>query len=233
MAGSVARPRWIRLAAPARLDGRMLLGVALVAVSVVGGLLFWGWTSETVPVLVAARDIPAGHVIQADDLSVTRVRLEGSLSSLAVREGELDQVTGRTAGTAVHAGEMVVWPDLASGPVIGPNDVAVTVPVEADAVYPRLRAGDAVAVLATSNKGKPESRTVTLLERALVYHVSLGPGRIAIGRGSDGREEDRGLTNVTLVVPKSEAERLAHAVVNGDVTLALLAPDSGAGASSR
>ncbi len=232
MATTTARRRWMGLAAPARLDGRMLLGVALVAASVVGGLLFWGSTSETVPVLVAARDIPAGHTIQADDLSVTRVRLEGSLSSLAVREGELDQVTGRTAGTAIHAGEMVVWPYLASVPVIGPNDAAVTVPVEADAVYPGLRPGDTVAVLATTNKGKPESRTVTLLERAVVYHVSVEPGHIAIGRGADGSEEERGLTNVTLVVPKSEAERLAHAVVNGDVTLALLAPESGSGTSA-
>ncbi len=211
----------------------MLLVAALVAASVAGGLLFWGSTSETVPVLVAAREIPAGHVIQADDLSVTRVRLEGRLSSLAVRERAIDQVVGRIAGTAVHAGEMVVWPDLASGPVIGPNDAAVTVPVEADAVYPGLRPGDAVAVLATSDKGKPESRTVTLLERAVVYHVSLEPGRIAIGKGVDGGDEERGLTNVTLVVPKSEVERLAHAVVNGDVMLALLAPEGASGTSAR
>jgi hypothetical protein len=74
---------------------------------------------------------------------------------------------------------------------------------------------------------------VTLLERAIVYDVSLEPGRIAIGRGGDGGEEERGLTNVTLVVPKSEAERVAHAVVNWDLTLALLAPDDGAGASAR
>ena len=232
MATTTARRRWMGLAAPARVDGRMLLGVALVAASVVGGLLFWGSTSETVPVLVAARDIPAGHVIQADNLSVARVRLEGSLSSLAIQDGELDQVAGRTTGTVVHAGEMVVWPDLASGPVIGANDVAVTVPVEADAVYPGLRPGDVVAVLATSDRGKPESRTVTLLERAVIYDVSLEPGRIAIGRGSDGGEEDRGLTNVTLVVPRSEAERLAHAVVNWDLTLALLAPDNGSGTSA-
>lgn len=211
----------------------MVLGLALVAASVVGGLLFWGSTSETVPVLVAARDVPAGHVIQADDLSVARVRLEGSLASLAVRDGEGEQVAGRTAGTAIHAGEMVVWPDLASGPVIGANDVAVTVPVEADAVYPGLRPGDVVAVLATSDTGKPESRTVTLLEQAVVYDVSLEPGRIAIGRGSDSGEEDRGLTNVTLVVPKSEAERVAHAVVNSDLTLALLAPDSNFETSAR
>jgi len=224
MATSTARRRWMGLAAPARVDGRMLLGVALVAASVVGGLLFWGSISNTLPVLVADRDIPAGHIIQRDDLSVARLRLEGTLSSLAVHDSDIDAVAGRTAGTAVHAGEMIVWPDLATGPVIGPNEVAVTVPVDADTVFPGLRPGDAVAVLATSNKGKPDSRTVTLLERALVYDVSLAPSRIAIGNNSG--DETRSLTNVTLVVPRSQAEQVAHALVNSDLTLALLAQGS-------
>lgn len=226
METTAARRRWTRFGVPARVDGRMLLGVVLVAVSVAGGLLFWGSAQETAPVLVAARDLPAGHVIQPDDLSVARLRLEGDLSSLAIPEADLGAVAGRTAGTAVHAGEMLVWPDVATGPVIGPGEVAITVPVEADTVYPGLRPGDAVAVLATSDKGKPESRTVTLLERAVVYDISLEPGRIAIGR-SGGAEEGRGLTNVTLVVPRSEAERVAHAVVNSVVTLAILPPEDG------
>ena len=224
MATSTARRRWIGLAAPARVDGRMLLGVALVAASVVGGLLFWGSTSSTVPVLVASQDIPAGHVLQRDDLSVARLRLEGSLSSLAVHDSDIDSIAGRTAGTTVHAGEMLVWPDLATGPVIGPNEVAMTVPVAADTVYPSLRPGDAVTVLSTSDKGKPTSKTVTLMERALVYDVSLAPSRIAIGNNSG--DETRSLTNVTLVVPRSQAEQVAHALVDSDLTLALLAQGS-------
>ncbi len=224
MATAATRRRWTRFGAPARVDGRMLLGVALVAAAVIGGLLFWGSARETVPVLVAARDLPAGHVLQADDLSVAQLRLEGDLSSLAIPDAELDAVAGRTTGTAVHAGEMLVWPDLATGPVIGPGEVAITVPVEADAVYPGLRAGDSVAVLGTSDKGEPGSQTVTLLESAVVYDISLAPGPIAIG--GDGKE-GRGLSNVTLVVPRSEAERVAHAVVSWDVTLALLAPQEG------
>src|SRR3990172_6529108 len=155
MATAATRRRWTRFGAPTRVDGRMLLGVALVAAAVIGGLLFWGSARETVPLLVAARDLPAGHVLQADDLSVVQLRLEGDLSSLAIPDGELDAVAGRTAGTAVHAGEMLVWPDLATGPVIGPDEVAITMPVEADAVYPGLRAGDSVAVLGTSDKGEP------------------------------------------------------------------------------
>ena len=223
MATAATRRRWTRFGAPARVDGRMLLGVALVAAAAIGGLLFWGSARETVPVLVATRDLPAGHVLQADDLSVAQLRLEGDLSSLAIPDAELDAVAGRTTGTAVHAGEMLVWPDLTTGPVIGPGEVAITVPVEADAVYPGLRAGDSVAVLGTSDKDEPGSQTVTLLESAVVYDISLEPGPI-IGR--DG-EEARGLSNVTLVVPRSEAERVAHAVVGWDVTLAFLSTQEG------
>ena len=106
--------------------------------------------------------------------------------------------------------------------MIGPNDVAVTVPVKADAVYARLRRGDEVAVMATSDKGKPQSLTVALLERATVYDVALESSRVSLGGGSD--EQDGRLTNVTLLIPRSEAERVAHAVVNAELTLLLLAP---------
>jgi hypothetical protein len=80
-----------------------------------------------------------------------------------------------------------------------------------------------VAVLGTSDKGEPGSQTVTLLESAVVYDISLEPGPII---GKDG-EEGRGLSNVTLIVPRSEAERVAHAVVGWDVTLALLSTQEG------
>jgi len=228
MATITARRR-IRLAGLGRVDGRMLLGLVLVVASVGGGLLFWGSTRETVPVLVASRDLPAGHVIQSDDLRVARVRLEADLGSLAIPDARLDEAVGRATAGPVHGGEMLVWPDLASGPAIGPDEVAMTVPVEADAVYAGLRPGDAVAVLATRDKGKASSQTVTLLDRAVVYAVSLEPGPIALGSRGQA-EEERGLTNVTLLVPRSEAERVADATVNGDITLALLPP---ADASSR
>lgn len=231
MATTAAPGRWTRLTVPGRVDGRMLLGVALVAVSVIGGLLFWGSARETVPVLVAARELPAGHVIQRNDLSVARLKTDGALASLTISESELDSVVGSTLGNAVHAGELVVKPDLATGIIIGPKEVAITMPVRADAVYPGLREGDAVTVLATPTEA--EGLTVTILDRAVVYDVSLEPGRIAIGRDS-GTTEDRGLTNVTLVVPRVETERVAQATVKWTVTLALLsAEDGGVSASER
>jgi Flp pilus assembly protein CpaB len=223
MATTAARPRSTRLAAPAWLDGRMLLGVALVASSVVGGLVFWGAARETVPVVVAAADLPAGHVLQTSDLSVAEVKVDGRLSSIAVPESDLTSVVGRTLSGSVYAGEMLVQPNLANGPIIGSSEVGVTIPVNAEAVFSGLRPGDAVAVMATRDVDKPTSQTVTVLERAVIYEVSLEPGRVTVSRSGDGTEE-RSLTNVTLIVPRAEAERLAHAIVNWEVTLALLPP---------
>jgi hypothetical protein len=62
----------------------MLLGVALVAVSIIGGLLLWGSASDTTAVVVANKDMPQGHVIEAGDLSTTELRAEGGLSSLLI-----------------------------------------------------------------------------------------------------------------------------------------------------
>lgn len=205
----------------------MVLGMAIFAAAVVGVLAFLAAARTTEPVLIAARDLPAGHTIEAADLTVSEVKLDGPLALLAISEVETIAVIGRTLSSPVHAGEMIVWPDLASGTLIGPNEVGITVPVSADAVYSGLRPGQAVAVLATRDVRTPNSQTVTLLDHAVVYEMTREPGRIAVSRSSDGSTEERGLTNVTLVVPRAEAERLAHAVVNWEITLAILPPESG------
>lgn len=208
--GAVALPR---------MDLRLLAGLLLVAAAVAGGLAFWNAARVTEPVVVAARDIPAGHVIERGDLALAEARLEGPLASLVFGEADVGAIVGSTAAGAIQAGELVVRPDLGTGPLIGADDVAVTVPVAADTVYPELRPGDVVAVLATSERGKPQSRTVTLLERATVFSVVIEASRVSLG--NDGDEAGRP-ANVTLVVPRSEAERIAHALVNETLTLALL-----------
>lgn len=226
MATASTSRTWLRVAA-ARVDGRLLLGVVLVAACMAAGLVFWGAVRETVPVLVAARDIPRGHILQREDLSTSAVRLDGILSDLAIPEERLHTLIGHPVGASIRRGEMVIWPDVAAAPGLGADQVAVTVPVKADTVYPWLESGDPVKVLATRAKGRPESQTATLLDRAVVYHVALRPGRVTVGRPNDGEPEHRDIASITLLVPQADAERLAHAVVNWDVTVALLAPTDG------
>ncbi len=219
-----ARRQGARIAALGRIDARMLVGLLLVALSVVGGLVFWGATRETVPVLVAARDLPAGHALERDDLAIAQVKLESGQAALALPAAELDRLVGRTMSAPVYAGELLVRPRLASGPVLGPDDAAVTVPVRTDSIYPRLRPGDTVAVLVTRDKGKPTSQTSTLLERATVYAVAADASSASVSSSSRDAAEDapRRVSNVTLLISKADTERLAHAAVNWDLTVALL-----------
>ena len=223
MASGTSRGRMRSVALP-RVDLRLIGGLLLVAVAVAGGLTLWREAQVTAPFVVATRDIPAGHVIEAGDLGLTQARLEGPLASVAVGEAGLERLIGQTAASSIPAGALVLRPQLGSGPVLGPDDVAVTVPVEADAVYPLLRRGDLVAVMATSDRGKPQSLTVTLLERAPVYDVALESTRVSLGGDDDDDDDEGRLTNVTLLIPRAEAEDVAHAVVNADLTLLLLAP---------
>ncbi|MCZ7576306.1 MAG: RcpC/CpaB family pilus assembly protein [Dehalococcoidia bacterium] len=215
--------RRANVALPFRVDRRMLVGFLLVAVSLVGGLLFWRSATDTTPILVATREIPPGHVIQRDDLRIGEARLDGSLASLVLTESELAAAIGRTSSTTIHAGEMLVRPDLAPGPVLGADEVAITIAVAADTIYPGLRPTDEVALLATTNAGRPESATVTLLDRATVFAIGL-ERRVVRSSTSNSPNDGATLANITLAVPRSEAEAVAHAVANATITVVLLAP---------
>ena len=230
MAAGSAEARGRAVTLP-RLDVRLLAGLALVAVSVAGGLSLWSAARTTTQVVVAARDIGPGAVISEDDVTLAEARLQGRLAGLALPGAELGSAVGRTATGAIWAGELVVRPDLGSGPVVGPGELAVTIPVGDDSVFSRLRRGALVAVMATSEPGRPGSRTVALLERAVVYAVALESTRVSLGGSGDASQDGRP-ANVTLVIPRERAEAVAHALVNGELTLLLLAEEAEPGPAS-
>ena len=66
-AGGVVRPA-------RHVDLRLVLGLLLVLLTLAGGLAFWQTLGQTTPVLVYARDVPAGAVIQPDDLTPSPMR---------------------------------------------------------------------------------------------------------------------------------------------------------------
>lgn len=217
-----------------RIDIRLLVGLLLVVVALVGGVAFASQLRETEPVVVAARTLPPGHVITRDDLALSEARLEGPLAGLAVGAADVTAIVGQTAGQMIHAGALVVRPDLGAGPVLGADEVAITVAVGADAVFAELRRGDQVAVLETTEPGRPGSATRLLLNRATVYHVALDATRVSLGGGA--ADASGRITNVTLIVPRAEAERVTHGLVTGRLTLVLVPAvnaEAGVGGTTR
>ncbi len=203
------------------LDARLLLGVALVLVSFAGGLLLWSGARETTPILVAARPIGAGSVITAADLGTSHARLEGGLAALALPVERRGAVVGQTAAIPLAAGAMVTMDALGTGPRLVDGEVALTVPVDAGTVFPGLARGDRVAVVATSFPGQAASVTAVLYDRAVVFDVATEPAGIALGDAAAMAP----IASVTILVPADVAADVAHARVNGALTLALAPTD--------
>ena len=203
-------------------DLRLLLGLVLVLVSFAAGLLLWSGTRTTTPILVAARPIAAGAVITAEDLATSDAHLEGTLAALALPVEREAEVIGQTAVAPIARGAMVTGAALGSGPQLGPDEVALTVPVDDGTVFPGLARGARVAVYGTSFPGQAASVTRLLADAATVFDVDTARTGIGLGDGAAAGP----ISSVTLLVPRTLAADIAHAQVNGTLTL-VLAPGEG------
>lgn len=217
---------------PRRLDARALVGVFLAVLSTVGALVFWSATSDTREVLVATRELPAGAVVGVADLAVARVRVDDTLYGAALPASERSQIVGRQLAASAFAQQVLVRAQFADRPPLAADQFAMTIPVAADsAVGGRLRPGDAVQVLVTLSKGKPESRTYVALPRVTVYDTGYDESAAVLGTGGMGSSgapaggRSRGpAATLTLAVTQEQALELARARWNGDLDVVLAPP---------
>jgi Flp pilus assembly protein CpaB len=109
--------------------------------------------------------------------------------------------------------------------------MALTIQVSSNtAAGGRVRPGDAVQVLATTNKGRPESKTTVVLPRITVYDVGKDERGAVINTGGSGdvdRDDAAAISSLTLIVSQEQALQLTVAKWNGDLDVALL-PAEGA-----
>ncbi|HEV8636471.1 MAG TPA: Flp pilus assembly protein CpaB [Chloroflexota bacterium] len=214
---------------PRRLDARVLVGIALLLAATGGWLVFWTNATDTRPVVVATRDLPAGAILSASDLTVAQVRVDDTIYAAAIPAAQMAGLVGRQLAEPVHAQQLLVGPQVASRPRLGPDQMAVTIPVSAKtAAGGRIRPTDQVKVFATLNKGKADSKTAVVLDRATVYDVGRDDQTSVVntaGADPGARSAVLGpLASLTLVVTEEQALRLAAARWNGDLDVALLPP---------
>lgn len=139
-------PRASRLATPGWLDGRLVLGVLLVLVSVVVGARVLSAADRSTLVYAANKDLAAGSEVTGADVDVVRVRLFDNAEEY-LRAGQ-ELPPGYVVGRAVGAGELLPRDALR----IAGAEVdfrLVTVPVEVGHLPPDLRKGVQVDVWVT------------------------------------------------------------------------------------
>jgi hypothetical protein len=192
-----------RRQAPSLRDGRLLAGVVLVLASVVLGARVVGAAARTTPVVALTRDLPAGHVVTAGDLTTQDVHLTSTKAYVtAAGRGE---VLGRRLSRPVTHGELLPASALAAP---GRVDTA-QVPVRVDSGRsPDLAEGELVDVwstFATAGEGQDKGCATVVVAHGLEVTASLDTS------GADHA--------VVLAVPAEEVGAVVHAEATTTVVL--------------
>ncbi|MGQ9921590.1 MAG: Flp pilus assembly protein CpaB [Desulfobacca sp.] len=178
-------------------------------------------TVTMTPVLVAAREIPPGTPLRPELLKEAPWPRDAIVAGTAV---DLEKIKGRVTRTTIYPGEVILEHRLAPpgtpgglAGVLQDNTRAMTIKVdEASGVAGFIMPGNRVDVLLTLNQKKYDDDPVTqiVLQNLLV-----------LGRGQDIEQKEgdkpKVVPTVTLQVTPAEAERLALAAKEGQITLAL------------
>jgi hypothetical protein len=170
-------------------------------------------------VLAASHDLAAGQVLTASD--VVSVHVSADAGAQLVAASQQSTIVGKRAAVALPAGALLSPRSVRTGPALEPGQAIVSVVLApGTAPVPDLRAGDSVAVVATSANGTAGSGGV--LANAQVVRID------ALKSGPT----TSGSLAVSLQVPSSAAAAVAEAAAGDHVRLVLIAPDGDLVASS-
>ncbi|GIG55411.1 SAF domain-containing protein [Demequina activiva] len=195
VAGRLRRPTWR--------DPRLLVGILLMTVAVVGVAAAVRAADQTEPHYVAARTLVPGTVIDREDLDVVRVRIEDG----AYLPVDTAQPWGDVVTRTVAAGELVpqssVEPEGAyDGRVIG---VVAHAPLAPDLV-----AGATVDLWIAPPASDALPTASLVAENVVVADVDRDSGGFAVSGGQ----------TVYLAVPQDQVQAVLDALsAGGDVTI--------------
>jgi Flp pilus assembly protein CpaB len=199
-----------------RIDLRVVIGLALLLAGVLGTVAIVQRAGQRVPVLVMARDVPAGQVVGDQDVRMAELGLTPGVATLGV--GDRGRVVGRVASSPLAAGQVLSPAVVTDGPALRPGQVAMSLAVAPEhAAAGLLQAGDRVAVVAS---GKPDQPSLARAEVVLSSVPILSIQASTDAAGGDGR------LLVSLAVGLEQAPLLAQAA-QGTIDLVLLSRGGG------
>lgn len=192
-------------------------------------------TAPTVPVVVAARELPAGTTLAAEDVRTVRIGADVAPSPAPDRE---DAVLGQRTAVGVPAGTPLV-PGVVHGvgirPAVPPGLTLAAVRLADPGVARLLRPGDRVTLLAgrsdptgtetgteTSAETGTETGTERLVARALVVEIQGDAAEASSGGLLAPSSAVDVEPLILLAVSTEEATRLAGAALTASITAVLV-----------
>ena len=209
-----------------RINGRLVAATGLAVFSILALLAGLSLVvPETQSVLQATRDLPAGAIVQAADITSVHVRLPDSMAQTAYDGASIDQLIGHRVSVHVAAGEMLSPAQFATEHVmVAPGRVQTTIPVDAyTASAGLIGPGDNVVVYASPRQAASMDAATTLVEQARVVAVGRADQTASASSSGSG---SRPLW-VTLDLDRDQAARVEGASRSAYVDLALVATGDG------
>jgi Flp pilus assembly protein CpaB len=161
----------------------------------------------TTAVLVAAKDLTPGAVIDDEAVRVAHVHADGDVLSSLLPAAALDELRGQVATSAVHQGTLLAQEQFQSVDA-GSASRLMSFPLpRARAVAGKLDAGDAIDILAVE---RDTGRTGYVVTNVPV---------VALEGNSSGPLDAEGDLTVTVSVEPEHAARIAAALEVATVTI--------------
>ena len=151
-------------------------------------------------VLVAAHDLPTGHVIIDGDLAETGVAIDSAKVHL-LPAGDRASIIGRATTHAVPAGELLAVASLSTDPPVGSDERRVGAYVKVGHYPADLKPGDHIHVLPP---GTAAAGSVAISARVLTAN-----------QANDAKDA----MTLVLVTPADVADALAQLVAAGDAVI--------------
>jgi pilus assembly protein CpaB len=166
------------------------------------------------PVVITARDLPAGAVLRAADMRLSRWSPD-QIPPRAMRS--LDRAIGLTVAAAMNRGEPITTarirgPGITAG--LPASLVAVTVTITGPSTLALIQAGDRVDLLATAPADTDAVRPARVVASAV---------RVLAVLASKSSTTDDQATGLVLAVSRAAALSIAS-VVDGSMTATLRVP---------
>lgn len=199
------RPRW--------LDVRVIGGVLLVVAAVVAGARVVGASSHTTPVWAASRNLAAGTVLTAGDLTAVEVNLAGNATHYLAADPAATGVVGASLGSAIGAGELLP----VSAVQATRAGKVVVIGVTPDRMPPGVAHGSIIDLYLTTGGATTSSAAVTtLISAALVVQSVLAPSSGGLSGATSNRYQ------IAVLASAAAADSLVKTLPRGDAIVVLV-----------
>ncbi|GAA3166002.1 hypothetical protein GCM10010466_66020 [Planomonospora alba] len=188
----------------------MLFGTVLVAACALGSAAVTLRTGGMDGAVAVRADLPAGHVLTADDLRT----VTGSTAAGLIPASRAESLVGRRLTLPVVAGALLTEKNIGAAAYPRPDQALIGAAVRPGQYTPGLAPGDRVAV------AELPGDTVVTSTRARSQPV------IAVVTDVRRPEQPQSPAVVTLLLSRNDAEKIAVPVAQGLFSLVQVSPEA-------